>query len=54
MQWTEAMGQMLVLEYSKMFDFVPHCRLVSKLKGYGIHGDLLQGLRLMCWHKNNR
>jgi len=32
----KAIGLMLFLDYSKAFDSVPHCRFVSKLKGYGI------------------
>jgi len=32
---------LIFLDYSKVFDSVPHCELVSKLEGYGIHGELL-------------
>ena len=29
------------MEFSKAFDTVPHLRLINKLKGYGIGGNLL-------------
>ena len=31
----------MVLDYSKVFDSVPHLRLIEKLKIYGISGNLL-------------
>ena len=33
------------LDFRKAFDTVPHERLLNKLNGYGIHGDLLKWVR---------
>ena len=47
--WTEALDQgygldVVYLDYRKAFDSVLHRRLLEKLKGFGIHGKLLQWL----------
>lgn len=44
--WTLAVDQgygvnVIYLDYKKAFDSVPHCRLMRKLKAYGIDGTLL-------------
>lgn len=44
--WTEAIDQnkqvdVIYLDYKKAFDKVPHKRLLHKIKGYGIDGDIL-------------
>ena len=41
-KWTSAVDY--GYDYSKAFDSVTHCKLVSKFKGCGIHDDLLQRL----------
>ena len=46
-EWMEALDEgygihAIFLDYKKAFDTVPHRRLLSKLKGYGVKGQLLQ------------
>ena len=36
---------MAILDFSKAFDKVPHERLLTKLRHYGIHGNLLSWIR---------
>ena len=48
--WTATVDQgygvdVIYLDYSKAFYTVPHYRLIEKLKGYGISGNLLMWLR---------
>ena len=42
---------MLIMDFSKAFDTVPHQQLLSKLESYGIYGNLENWLRhwLMAW-----
>jgi len=45
--WTQAMDEgkgvdVVFLDYQKTFDTVPHKRLMSKLRGYGIKGNVLR------------
>ena len=35
----------IFLDFTKAFDSVPHERLLLKLKGYGIEGNMLQWFR---------
>ena len=45
-KWSEELDnknciEIVYLDFQKAFDFVPHQRLLTKLKGYGIQGKLL-------------
>jgi len=48
--WTSAMDQgfstdIIYFDFSKVFNSVPHIRLLNKLKGYGVDGKLLEWFR---------
>ena len=36
----------IYMDFEKVFDKVPHRRLISKLQAYGIHGKILLWIRL--------
>ena len=44
----------LLLDFAKAFDSVPHQRLLLKLEGLGIHGDLLKWLNYYLIHRFQR
>ena len=45
-------ADVLVLDFSKAFDTVPHRKLSSKLKAYGIHGPILHWIEnFLTQHK---
>jgi hypothetical protein len=35
----------IYLDFQKVFDTVPHHRLITKLKGYGISGNILEWIK---------
>ena len=58
-EWTEALDEgcevdAIFLDYQKAFDTVPHQRLLSKLKGYGISGILLEWIRNFLMNRKMR
>ena len=57
--WTEALDNnlgvdIIYLDYRKAFDTVPHQRLVKKLNGYGIRGNILAWLSNFLNHRYQR
>lgn len=44
----------IVLDFSKAFDTVPHKRLLHKLQHYGIHGDILSWIGAFLQDRNQR
>lgn len=58
-EWTEALDEgygihAIFLDYRKAFDTVPHKRLISKLKGYGVRGQLLQWIENFLTNRKMR
>ena len=56
--WTSALElghqvDVIYLDLQKAFDKVPHARLLSKLKSYGIGGKLLQWFEIFYQIKGN-
>ena len=45
---------MLVLDFSKAFDVVPHQRLLAKIKYYGIRGNILFWISTWLTQRNQR
>lgn len=45
---------MLILDFSKAFDVVPHQRLLAKLKYYGIRGNIFFWISTWLIQKNQR
>ena len=44
----------LYLDFAKAFDSVPHERLLEKVKGYGIRGDIFEWIRLFIKGRRQR
>jgi len=42
------------LDFKKAFDSVPHCRLLTKLKGYGISNECLDWINNFLCNRNQR
>ena len=60
-KWSEALDQGLpvdviysYLDFKKAFDSVPHQRLLSKLKAYGISGNLSAWIESFLKDRNQR
>jgi len=58
-EWTEALDEgygihAIFLDYRKAFETVPHKRLISKLKGYGVRGQLLQWIENFLTNRKMR
>ena len=57
-KWTEELDNknsidVIYLDFQKAFDSVPHKRMIIKLKGYGIKGDLLKWIEFFCIKENS-
>ena len=55
-KWTEELGNKnsidVILDFQKVFDSVPHKRMITKLEGYGIKGELLKWIEnFLCQRK---
>ena len=58
-EWTKLLGDQkpldcVYLDFQKVFDSVPHLRLMTKLQAYAIKGNLRDGLRLSYKVGNRR
>ena len=45
---------LLILDFSKAFDTVPHRRLLGKLNHYGIGGKTNKWIESWLWHRNQK
>ena len=54
MKETKGKQLMIFLDFSKAFDSVPHVRLITKIKAYGIQGPLLSWLNSFLINRNKR
>ena len=57
--WTDMLDQghsvdTIYMDFAKAFDSVPHERLLEKVKGYGIWGDILDWIRLFIKGRRQR
>jgi hypothetical protein len=57
--WTDILDQgdcidAIYLDFQKAFDMVPHKRLISKLKFYGIDGNILKWLESFLTNRRQR
>ena len=57
--WTESLNSgyatdIIYFDFKKAFDSVPHCRLLFKLKSYGISGNLLRWLTSFLTRRQQR
>lgn len=58
-EWTQSLEHKVpidsvYLDFRKAFDAVPHERLLKKLEGYGVHGQLLQWIRSFLTGRQQR
>lgn len=58
-KWTEELDNknsidVIYLDFQKAFDSVPHKRMITKLEGYGIKGELLKWVEDFLCRRNQR
>jgi len=44
----------IYMDFAKAFDKVPHCRLINKLRSYGIHDQLILWIKDFLLHRSQR